>query len=294
MVTSEPSRRGAPDSGAVASEAAAPESTESPPPTGADKPAQTGERNLAGLIIELTQRMDAMSEWASKTQARLKAQAEMQQALEVRLAAAENLQGAVENLMDRVSDLRSDQPQPLIDGAIGYQPTPQQQSQLFAALAEWQCNATTVDKGQTAKIKTRGGDEVSYRYADIGAVSEIARGAGKHGLSHFHREIMVAGQAFIRTYLTHSGGGWISCDVPLLVKENSLISSLQQWASACTMARRYGLFLVLGIAVGEEDDDGANAGVASRGRNSGAPAAAIQGGATRPATTTTYRSTAPR
>jgi hypothetical protein len=36
-----------------------------------------------------------------------------------------------------------------------------------------------------------------------------------------------------------------------------LISSLQQWASACTMARRYGLFMILGIAAGEEDDDGA-------------------------------------
>lgn len=252
-----------------------------------------GERDLAGLIIELTQRMDAMSEWASKTQSKLKTLGELHQSLDGRIVAAESLQGAVENLMDRVSDLHSDQPRPLIDGAIGYQPTPQQQGLLFAALAEWQSSATSVDKGQTARIKTRAGDEVSYRYADIGAVSEIARSAGKHGLCHFHREIVLGGQSFIRTYLTHSGGGWISCDVPLLVRENNLISSLQQWASAATMARRYGLFLVLGIAVGEEDDDGAGAGVVNRGRSSAAPAAATQGATTRSAPTT-YRNAAPR
>jgi hypothetical protein len=237
--------------------------------------------------------MDAMSEWASKMQSRLKALGESQQSFDERLAATGNLQKLVENLMGRVSELSFDQPRPLIDGAIGYQPTPDQQSLLFASLAEWQSSATSVDKGQTARIKTRAGDEVSYRYADIGAVSEIARSAGKHGLCHFHREIVLAGQCFIRTYLTHSGGGWISCDVPLLVRENNMISSLQQWASAATMARRYGLFLVLGIAVGEEDDDGAGAGVPSRSRNSSAPAAATQGGSNRPAPTT-YRNAEPR
>lgn len=290
MVTSEPSRRGNADSGPCAADAAATESTESLPVTEAVGPAQTGERDLAGLIIELTQRMDAMSEWASKTQSRIKAVGESQETLAARLVETDSLKTVVESVIDRVNDLHSDQPRPMIDGAIGYQPSPQQQALLFAALAEWQSSATSVDKGQTARIKTRAGDEVSYRYADIGAVSEIARSAGKHGLCHFHREIVLAGQSFIRTYLTHSGGGWISCDVPLLVKENNLISSLQQWASACTMARRYGLFLVLGIAVGEEDDDGAGAGVvAARGRNSAPAAAATQGGTNRPASTT-YRS----
>lgn len=285
MVPTEQSRRGATDSEIAAAEAVA---TESPLCNRPEGPAQTGGRDMAELIIELTQRMDAMSEWASKNQSRLKALGEMQQAFDGRLVAVESLQGAVESLMDRMTDFCSDQPRPLIDGAIGYQPTPAQQGLLFAALAEWQSSATAVDKGQTARIKTRAGDEVSYRYADIGAVSEIARSSGKHGLCHFHREIVLAGQSFIRTYLTHSGGGWISCDVPLLVKENNLISSMQQWASAATMARRYGLFLVLGIAVGEEDDDGAGAGVVSRGRNDSAPAAATQGGANRPAPTT-YR-----
>lgn len=276
----------------AAVETAAFQPTVSPSPADVNNSACAVKRDPAELIQELSQRMDAMSDWASKTQSRLKAMEGSLQMFDGRLAGTENLQRAVELLLDQVSDLRSERPRPLIDGAIGYQPTPEQQGQLFAALAEWQCSATTVGKGQTARIQTKSGAEVSYSYADIGSVSEIARGAGKHGLSHFHREIVLSGQAFIRTYLTHSGGGWISCDVPLLVKENSLISSMQQWASACTMARRYGLFLVLGIAVGEEDDDGAGAGVVSRARNSAPAAAATQGGA--PRATTTYRTAAPR
>lgn len=277
MVTSEQSWRGNPEPEVGAAKATVPESTDPTPPTPAQAAAEAGVRDLAGLIIELTSRMDAVSDWASKTQSRIKALQEAQQTLESRLVAAESIHEIVQSLNARVNDLDSDQVVVAVDRAIGYQATPQQQAALFAAMAEWQSQATTVGKGQTASIATRSGQQVSYSYADIGAVSEIARSAGKFGLSHFHREIVISGQAFIRTYLVHSGGGWISCDVPLLVKENSLISSQQQWASACTMARRYGLFLVLGIAAAEEDDDGVGAGVAPRARNTTPPAGATQG-----------------
>jgi len=219
----------------------------------------TGERDPAELLIALSQRFDDMGAWAGKVQGQITA-----------------MHAALSAQAERIEALSLEQARPMVpivDGAIGYQPTPDQQAELFAAVAGWQYSAAAVDKGQVARIKTRAGDEVSYRYADIGAVSEIARTAGEHGLAHFHREIVIDRQSFIRTYLVHAAGGWISCDVPLLVKENNLISSLQQWASACTMARRYGLFLVLGIAVGDEDDDGAGAGPSPRPR----------GGATTPA-----------
>lgn len=209
---------------------------------------------IADAVAELSQRLDSVGEWAGKVLGRLKAVEGHQQ----------EAAGQIEALAARAAEVEAATAP--VDGAIGYQPAPEQQAALFAALAEWQFTANAVDKGQVASVRTRAGDEVTYRYADIGGVSAIARSAGQHGLAHFHREIVLAGQSFIRTYLVHSSGGWISCDVPLLVRENTLISSLQQWAGASTMARRYGLFLVLGIAVGEEDDDGAGAGTVSRGR----------------------------
>lgn len=242
-----------------------------------------GERDATELLLELANRVDGMSSWAGSVQGQIKA---LQHAL---TAQAERLEALA-------TDDPAGRPLALVDGAIGYQPTPEQQASLFTAVAAWQCSATAVDKGQTARIKTRSGDEVSYRYADIGAVSEIARSAGEHGLAHFHREIVINRQSFIRTYLVHAGGGWISCDVPLLVRENNMISGLQQWASACTMARRYGLFLVLGIAVGEEDDDGAGAG-AGAGVGAGAAraraAASSQPGTTRTAPPARAASTHP-
>lgn len=216
-------------------------------------------------ITELEARIDAMREWASNTQSQVRGLLSGLQVLNERTASLEGLRDAVDMIGAQVGEITSlasgaIDPGDTSDRAVGYAPTIEQQAQLFASLAEWQITAKPLEKGQVANIQTKAGGSVSYRYADIASVSEIARTAGGFGLAHFHREIAIQGQPFIRTYLVHKAGGWISCDVPLLMKENTLISSLQQWASACTMARRYGLFMVLGIAAGDEDDDGNSAG----------------------------------
>lgn len=238
------------------------------------------EQKVPNDAEELKARIDAMGEWAAKTQSQIRGLASGLKVLEDRTAGFQTLQESVDLIANQVAQDQHSDPIDRVDGAIGYQPLPEQQASLFAALAEWQVTAAPLEKGQTANIETRSGGKVSYRYADIAAVSEIARSAGTFGLAHFHREIVLNGQSFIRTYLLHKAGGWISCDVPLLIKENSLISSLQQWAGASTMARRYGLFMVLGIAAAEDDDDGASAG--NRSRNSPPAAAATQGAGPRP------------
>jgi hypothetical protein len=249
---------------------------------------QPSDAEMPDPIEVLTARMNSMREWAAQTQSQIKGMASGLQVLDERTSQIGTLQECLDAIASQVAEFHHSDPRDVVDGAIGYHPTPEQQAQLFAALAEWQQGAATLDKGQVASIKTRAGDEVSYRYADIASASVIARSAGAVGLSHFHREIVIHGQSFIRTYLLHKAGGWVSCDVPLLVKENTLISSLQQWASACTMARRYGLFMVFGIAAAEDDDDGASAG--QRARNGAAPAGATQGAgprqSPRPATAT--------
>jgi hypothetical protein len=216
-------------------------------------------------VKELSARVDSMREWASTVKSQIRGLLSGVQVLGERTAALETLRDTVDLIGTQVGELSSIaaaaiDPVDATDRAIGYQPSIEQQCQLFQALAEWQITAKPLEKTQTANIPTKSGSTVSYRYADIASVSEIARSAGELGLAHFHREIAIHGQSFVRTYLVHKGGGWICCDVPLLMKENTMISSLQQWASACTMARRYGLFMVLGIAAGDEDDDAINAG----------------------------------
>lgn len=202
---------------------------------------------------DLKMRVDGMATWATQVNSDLRGLIGGSQVLS---NAIQGLEGRLDVLADHVAAIGQSSDR-AVDAVVGYCPTPEQQGQLFAALAEWQLQAKPLEKGSVANIQTRGGSLVSYRYADIAAVSEIARSAGQHGLSHFHCEVSKGSQTYIRTYLTHKSGGWISCDVPLLMRENSMTSNLQQWASTCTMARRYGLFMVLGIAAGDEDDDGA-------------------------------------
>lgn len=214
--------------------------------------------SLDNQVAELHGRMGCMATWASQTKSEIRGLVAAQQ---IAQTTVERLGARVDAVADKIENTGLTPPSAAldIDQTIGYKPTPEQQAQLFAALAEWQLSAKPLEKASVANIQTRGGSTVSYRYADIAAVSEIARSAGSTGLSHFHAQVSHNGQQFIRTYLLHKAGGWISCDVPLVTRENTMISGLQQWASTCTMARRYGLFMVLGIAAGDEDDDGAQA-----------------------------------
>lgn len=209
---------------------------------------------------ELKSRLDGMATWAGQVNSDLRGLNAGHSVLQNGLQDLAQRLDTVVECVSAIGQGGAQAPDPI----IGYAPTPEQQAQLFAALAEWQLSAKHLEKGSTANIQTRGGSLVSYRYADIAAVSEIARSAGASGLSHFHCEINKGGQGYIRTYLTHKGGGWISCDIPLLIRENNMTSGLQQWASTCTMARRYGLFMVLGIAAGDEDDDGAQSAAPQR------------------------------
>jgi hypothetical protein len=195
-----------------------------------------------------------MREWATKVEAQLKALSSDTAMLAGHITHLAEVQAELEQ---KLSNQAPAEQQLAGDCSLPYQPNPQQFAALYQALAEWQVKARPLTKGSKARIQTRSGGTVEYRYSDIAAVSEIARSAGEVGLAHFHRQITLDGRAHMRTYLVHQGGGWISADVPLLTRENAMISGLQQWASACTMARRYGLFMVLGIAAGDEDDDGA-------------------------------------
>ena len=209
------------------------------------------EENKQPATVEA--RLDAMGQWASRVESQLRG---LNSAAQVFTSQVEHMAAAQADLEQRVTAEKVEVQNGEIN--IGYKASVGQQMLLYAALAEWQSGARSLPKASKASIQTRSGGTVEYRYADIASVSEEARSAGPLGLAHFHAEVRLGGQNYIRTYLVHSGGGWISADVPLLMRENAMISSLQQWASACTMARRYGLFMVLGIAAGEDDDDGAS------------------------------------
>lgn len=232
------------------------------------RPADEAAKAGALTLDLLASRIDGMGEWAKETQAQIRNLQQLTQSQAQLSAQLTSMQNLHEALAAHVAELGSADPSWQVDPAIGYQPTPEQQAQLFCALAEWQTTAKSLEKGRTAELQTRAGATATYRYVDIADVSEVARSAGAAGLAHFHRKLFINGRSFIRTYLVHKAGGWTYSDVPLSIRESTLTSAIQQWGAACTYARRYGLFMVLGIAAGDEDDDGASAGNRSAPRSS--------------------------
>lgn len=241
------------------------DSTASPPgaPPGAANPEiepfpetpEDFERYLSTISARLgaaEDRLRSSSEWATKVTSDLRG---IHAGLQV-------LNGGQEALAQQIAEIAAaPRPQvpmtpPTLDPVMGYQPTPEQLAVLFTALAEWQAAAPELTKTGRASFPTTSGGEASYDYATPGDVSALARTAGRHGLSHWHREIVLESWSLIRTYLVHSGGGYVYSDVPLLQKDNKMLSPIQLWAVANTAAKRLGILSVLGILPGDSDDAG--------------------------------------
>ncbi len=213
-----------------------------------EKPAQQLEN--PGRLQALEKRLAKLSEWALSAQEGFIGLQEKQDLLAADLASHQ-------------AALQTQQQTAAVDVVMGYRPSVEQLILLFEALAQWQQGAPEVEKSARASFKTKdnnegggGGKEVNYSYATPGEISSLARTSGVFGLAHFHREVVLSDYSVIRTYLLHKGGGFIYSDVPLLTRENKLLSPMQVWSVANTSARRLGLLSVLGIMPSDTDDDG--------------------------------------
>jgi len=212
-----------------------------------EKPAHQPE-NLRLQVLE--KKLARLGEWALSAQEGFRGLQEKQDLIAADLASHQ-------------AALQTQQQAAAVDVVMGYRPSVEQLILLFEALAQWQCGAPEVEKSARASFKTKehnegggGGKDVSYSYATPGEISSLARTAGEVGLAHFHREVVLSDYSVIRTYLLHKGGGFIYSDVPLLTRENKLLSPMQVWSVANTSARRLGLLSVLGIMPSDTDDDG--------------------------------------
>lgn len=240
------------------------------PPRPAAPAAQPPQNDLAadpttvGLrLVAIENRLDGTKAWAEGVRAHLARLEGAVQELHGAQALVAAQLAAQQMALDQRTD-RSDRSDPgpnsgahdAPDEVMGYRPSPEQLAQLFTALAEWQAAAPGLGKTGTAAFQTNSGKDASYDYATPGDVSALARTAGAQGLSHFHREVAMPNYSVIRTYLLHKSGGFVWCDVPLLQKENRLLSPIQVWSAACTAAKRMGILSVMGILPADTDDAG--------------------------------------
>lgn len=141
-------------------------------------------------------------------------------------------------------------------------------SSLVAALAE----LTTIERGRSAKIETKGGGSYSYAYADIADVVSATRPVlAEHGivaLTPVHGSDK--GLACTVTLVHTSGEERVFEPLPFVASADP-----QQAGSAMTYFRRYALLAALGMAT--VDDDGGTASTHAKsaaGRKRTAPAEA--------------------
>jgi hypothetical protein len=153
---------------------------------------------------------------------------------------------------------RDDQRRRLVE-FLGYEPTIPQQLEIFKALAAWHATTPTLTENRFAEYRTKKGALVSYGWADLAQVIQIAQTAAPFGLCAVtHTELDDTGAPIVSGYLIHTSGGAIGGGpVPLYVGDDSERPGQAQ-AAGQTTARRLALQLVLGLAEARADDAAGN------------------------------------
>jgi hypothetical protein len=102
---------------------------------------------------------------------------------------------------------------------------------------------------------TASGGKFSYDYTTLDTLIEHVKGPlNDNGLMFTQSNESIDGTPHLVTTIIHESGQWIKSETAMCVPENDP----QEFGSAMTYARRYGLSAILGIA-SEQDDDGATA-----------------------------------
>lgn len=122
-------------------------------------------------------------------------------------------------------------------------------AKLAKALAAFQGEMPTVEKGKTAHVKTKDGGSYSYTYADLADVTKVAMPLlAKNGLAFICRP-EEGGRGFIlRGILVHESGEQIDAWLPIYGADNQSIGG------SLSYGRRYLLGALTGIVTDEDTD----------------------------------------
>jgi hypothetical protein len=224
-------------------------------PTGPPEAPQPAPDDLTTALLQLADRVAAgEAETAGRFEAMRAAYAELRNLLQ-------------QGRGDQVS-FRDDQRRRLIE-FLGYQPTAEQQMQLFVAFSAWHATLPRLVENRQAGYTTKKGQLVEYGYADLAGVIATGQSAAAHGLSAITRqELDDQGGPVITAYLVHSGGGTISSGpVPLFIGDSDRRG--QAHAAGLTTCRRLALQMVLGLAAERDEDFNANTETGPRQQGSG-------------------------
>ncbi len=121
--------------------------------------------------------------------------------------------------------------------------------QLFTALAKAQAEFTVAEYNKTnPHFKSKFADLQSYFAASRAPLA-------KNGLCVIQTISEQEGKPVLITLLAHASGQWIKSVMHI----NATKNDMQGFGSALSYSKRYSLGAILGLASGEEDDDGTEA-----------------------------------
>ncbi len=142
------------------------------------------------------------------------------------------------------------------DNAWPMMQTASQTDKITEALALAQAEIAPPKRDRTVNVRTRAGDNYSFKYATFSAIIEAV--LTKNGLwfvqtMRYNRDEQLT---YLKTTLLHKSGQAIEMEVPLIISQDGI----QAFGSGLTYMKRYCLSALLGVAADEDDDGNAAAG----------------------------------
>ena len=125
-------------------------------------------------------------------------------------------------------------------------------NEISAALSAFQGEIKQPKLSKEVKVKTKGGYEYKFKYADLSACVEAAAPMLKaHGLA----VTQLVSNHTLTTLLTHKSGQWFRSELAI-----GQASDYQALGSAITYLKRYSYCAILGIVADTDDDANAACG----------------------------------
>lgn len=122
---------------------------------------------------------------------------------------------------------------------------------IAAALAKAQGEIQNPQMNKTVKVRTRGGDEYQFSYADLDAIIKAIKGPlAKNGISYVQTMDLIDDKWRLQTTLLHESGESLTSITPLFVEGQGN----QAFGSALTYMKRYALAALVGVAADSDDD----------------------------------------
>lgn len=124
-------------------------------------------------------------------------------------------------------------------------------AKISDALAKSRAAFKAIRRDKEVSVRTKTGGTYKFAYAPLEVVIDAVTAAlSEHGLSIQQTEGIGDEAGFMVTILRHSSGEWIKSYARIIFHNGNA----QEYGSAVTYARRYGLQAMLGITADDDDD----------------------------------------